>query len=166
MENKTELPAQWPSVTASECHWQNLKSRLTDWLTGWLNDWLSTWSRILLEKLLVPQNQEISCILRNLKVHYHVHNSPPLFLILMQMNLNHILPPYFFTVYFNIIVLSMSRSSKCSLSCRFPYQNSTIISLLPHVFHLLCPSHSPWLITLIFGDEYKLWSSSMCNFLQ
>ena len=75
-------------------------------------------------------------------------------------------PNLFLHGTFYIILLSTSRSSKCSISCRFPNQNLTLISLLPHVLHLLCPPHSPWLITLIFGDEYKLWSSSVCNFLQ
>jgi hypothetical protein len=103
--------SQLQNVTASECHSFRMSlpepQILTDWLIDRLAEWLSTWSRILLEKLLVPQNQEISCILQNLKVHYHVHNSPPLFLILMQTNLNHILPPHFFMVYFNTIILSV-----------------------------------------------------------
>jgi len=41
-------------------------------------------------------NKEISCILRNLKVHTHVQNNPPQDSTLGQFNPAHILQPYFF----------------------------------------------------------------------
>jgi hypothetical protein len=39
--------------------------------------------------------------------------------------------------------------------------------LLPHAFYTPCPSHPPRLDnSIILGEEYKLWSSSLCNFLR
>jgi hypothetical protein len=39
-------------------------------------------------------------------------------------------------------------------------------SLLFHMCHMPCPLHSPDLICLlIFGEEYKLWTYTLCNFL-
>jgi hypothetical protein len=43
-------------------------------------------------------SQEIPCLLLNPKVHYCAHKSLPLALILSQMNVVHILTPYFFTL--------------------------------------------------------------------
>jgi hypothetical protein len=50
--------------------------------------------------------QEISKILRNPKVHYGVHKSPPLLHILSEINAIHTLPSYFFKINFNIVACS------------------------------------------------------------
>jgi hypothetical protein len=51
-------------------------------------------------------SQELLGLLCNPKVHYHVHNSPSLIIILNQINLIHNLQPYLFNIYLNIILPS------------------------------------------------------------
>jgi hypothetical protein len=41
------------------------------------------------------------------------------------------------------------------------------IHLLPYACCMSCPSHPPWLDhSSILGEEYNLWSFSLCSFLQ
>jgi len=56
--------------------------------------------------------QEILHLLWNTKADYHVHKSPLLVPILCQMNPVHIAPPHFSKTHSNIILSSMTRSSK------------------------------------------------------
>jgi len=58
-------------------------------------------------------------LLRNTKVHYHVHKIPPVIRILSEMNQFHILRLYSITIHFNIIPQSKSSCSKWSLPFRF-----------------------------------------------
>jgi hypothetical protein len=48
--------------------------------------------------------QEIFRILRNPRIHYHVHKSPTLVPILSQINPVRILPTDLFNIHFNIIL--------------------------------------------------------------
>jgi hypothetical protein len=65
-------------------------------------------------------SQEIPCLLWNPKVHYRVHNSPPLIPVLDQMHPVHTFPPFFPKIPSNIILPSTPRSSKWSLPFRSP----------------------------------------------
>jgi hypothetical protein len=57
-------------------------------------------------------SQEITYLLWNLKVHCYVRESLPLIFTLSHMNRVHNVPPYFFKIYFNIILPSMLRPSR------------------------------------------------------
>jgi len=78
---------------------------------------------------------QICCLLWNQKDHYYFLKSPPLVSVLSQMNLVHILTPYFFKIHFNIIVPSTSKSLNCGF---FP-----LGFRLKFYTHFLLPSVPP-----------------------
>ena len=99
-------------------------------------------------------------------VHYRVHKCPPPVPILSQIIPVHNPTSYFLNTHFNIILPSKPASSKWSLSLRFPHQNLVYTSPLPtrarFTAHLIFLD----LITrIIFGEEDRSLSSSLCSFL-
>ena len=83
-------------------------------------------------------------ILQKPKVHYRVHNSPPPVPVMNQMNPVYLNTSDYFTINFNIITLSMTRSSKWSPSVRFPHQKSVRIYPLPHTCYMPHQAHFSW----------------------
>jgi hypothetical protein len=81
-------------------------------------------------------SQEIPWPSYNPKIHYHVHNNPPLFLILSQVNPGHAF----------LITPILSFHLRLSLSnglFSFSNQNIVCIFNLYHACYMPCPSHRP-----------------------
>ena len=111
-------------------------------------------------------SQEIPRISRNPKVHYRTHKRPPPVSILNQPNPVHIYTSYPLEIHPNIIRPSMPRSPQWSLSFRFPHQDPIHPLSLP--IRATCPAHLillDFITSTILGEEYKSFSSSLCNLL-
>ena len=73
---------------------------------------------------------------------------------------------HFPKIHPNIILPSTPGSPQSSPFLRFPHQNPVQTSPLPHTRYMPRPSHSSWFYhRTILGEEYRLFSSSLCNFL-
>ena len=108
-------------------------------------------------------SQEIPRISQNPKVHYRTHKRPPPVSILGQPNPVYIPTSHLQEIHPNIIHPSTPRSPQWSLSLRFPHQDPLHPPLLTHTRHMPSPSH--FITRTILGEQYKSFSSSLCNLL-
>jgi hypothetical protein len=52
------------------------------------------------------------------------------------------------------------------LPFKVSYYNFVCVCHLPHASYILHSSHCPWFDCPVFVEEYKLWLSSLCSFIQ
>ena len=128
---------------------------------------LTPWSRVLLEKLTGLQLvKKSSAFLWNPKVHYRTHKHPPPVPVLGQSNPVHIPTSHLLEIHPNIIHPSTPGYPQWSLSLRFPHQDP--IASLSSPIHATCPAHLillNFITRTILGEEYRSFSSSLCNLL-
>ena len=125
---------------------------------------LTPWCRVLLEKLnWSAASQETPRISRNPKVHYRTHKCPPPVSILGQPN-----PVHIPTSWRSILISTHLRLGLPSglLPSGFPMK--TLYTNFSSLIRATCPPHLillDFITRIILGEEYKSFSSSLCNLL-
>ena len=111
-------------------------------------------------------SQEIPRISRNSKVHYRTHKRPPPVSILGQPNPVHIPTSQLLEIRPNIIHPSTPRSPQWFFPSGFP--TKTLYTPRSSSIRATCPEHLillDFITRTILGEEYKSFSSSLCNLL-
>jgi len=112
-------------------------------------------------------SQEIPHILQNLKVHYHIYKSPPLLPVMRQINPIH--ASYRISWKFNFLFPSYLCLGHPSVIFPSGYLTRTLCAPLLYPLHATCPislNHLDFITQILFGEEYRSWSSSLCSLLQ
>ena len=139
----------------------NSDKLLCDILIFLLTYLLTPWCRVLLEKLTGSQ-----LVKKFPAFHYPTHKRPSPVSILGQPNPVHIPTSHILEIHPNINHPSMPRSPQWSPSLRFLHQDP--IHPLSSPIRATCPAHLillHFITRTILGEEYKSFSSSLCNLL-